>query len=104
VHPLRLLVHRSRGGGVARSLFQRAGRLGLFVDDAVGCNLSEHLLRVEPGLHVLELDLVVDVGDGDALDVDHAAVGFGGDLFALAAMWVSKLQILEEDWGRRRTR
>lgn len=88
VHPLRLLVHRSRGGCVARFLFDRTGRLRLLVHDAVRCNLSEHLERVEPGLHALQLDLVVDRCDGDALDVDHAAVGFRRDLLALAVMVV----------------
>lgn len=91
VHSLRLLVHGARGGRVAWFLFQRAGGLGVFVDDAVGRDLAEHLERVEPGLHALQLDLVVDGGDGHALDVDHAAVGFGCDLLALAGMDVSEV-------------
>ena len=90
MHSLRLLVHGARGGGVARSLVDGAGGLRVFVDDAVGCDLAEHLDRVEPGLHALELDLVVDLGDGHTLDVNQAAVGFGGDLLALAGRWVSK--------------
>lgn len=57
----------------------------LLVHHTVGGYLTEHVERVKPGVDGLQADLVIDLGDGDTLDVDGAAVGFGGDLLTLAA-------------------
>jgi hypothetical protein len=55
----------------------------LLLHDAIGRNLPEHVHGIEPCPYRLQLYLVVDSSDRDALDVDCAAVGLRCDLLAL---------------------
>lgn len=57
----------------------------LLVNDAIRSDLTEHVKRIEPGVDRLQTNLIVDSGDGDTLDIDWAAVGFGSDLLSFAA-------------------
>lgn len=63
--------------------FLRRGRVSLL---AVGAHLAEHGHGIEPDLDALQLQLVVDLGNGETLDVDGAAVGLERDLFTLAVL------------------
>lgn len=50
-------------------------------------HLPEHGHGVEKDFDLLELQLVVDDGDGNALDIDGPAVGLDGDFLTLAKKW-----------------
>jgi hypothetical protein len=56
----------------------------LFIDNAAWRDLAEHLERVEPRVDSLKTDCFIDGGNGDTLNVDDTAVGFGGDLLSFA--------------------
>jgi hypothetical protein len=73
-----MVAQTARAPGLAST------RWRILRDVAVLGNLSEHLERVKPRLHLLEADLVIDRGDRDALELDRAAMRLDADLFALA--------------------
>jgi len=49
-------------------------------------HLAEHGHRIKPRFYALELQLVVDLGDSHALNVDWTAVGLESDFLSLAAL------------------
>lgn len=61
----------------------------LSVDDTTGSDLAEHLKGIEPRVDSLQAHCLVNGSNGDTLDVDGTAVGFGGDFLAFAADGVS---------------
>lgn len=84
MHPLRLMQIILIAMKLRRDIltgFRDRNSLG---NITVGRDLSEHLHRIEPGLHTLKTHLVVDLGDGDTLDINCTAVSLGYNLLSFA--------------------
>lgn len=57
----------------------------LLADVALRRHLPKHRHGIKEDFDLIELQLVVDNGDGNALDIDRASMRLDRDLFSLAA-------------------